>query len=176
MWAATLLRSVIFRSPDIGFTIANSRLGSFPFMYRNLREFIAEVEKLGALRHVADADPCHELGGITEVAAGLPACPALLFDQIKGYPAGFRVFTNATTTPQRAALALGIDPTLRPLDALKAWMTKRQNLTLQTPVEVKDAPALENSASGSKVDLEKLPAPFWHMKDGGPYIGSGSIV
>src|SRR5205809_5393589 len=117
MWAAILLRSVIFRSPDIGFTIANSRLRSFSFMYMNLREFIAEVEKLGALRHVADAEARHELGGITEVAAGLPECPALLFDKIKGYPAGFRVFTNATTNPQRAALALGIDPTLRPLDA-----------------------------------------------------------
>ena len=82
-------------------------------MYKDLREFIAEVEKLGALRHVTGADPNVELGGITEVAAGLPECPALLFDRIKGYPAGFRIFTNATTNPQRAALALGLDPTLR---------------------------------------------------------------
>src|SRR4029078_10608152 len=29
---------------------------------------------------------------------------------------------------------------------------------------------------GGKVDLKKLPAPYWHRKDGGPYIGSGSIV
>ena len=96
-------------------------------MYSNLREFIAEVEALGALRRVAGADPDSEIGGITEVAAGMPECPALLFDRIKGLPPGFRVFTNATTNPQRAALALGIDPTLRPLDALKAWMGKRQN-------------------------------------------------
>ncbi len=34
-------------------------------MYRDLREFIAEVEKLGALRRVMDADPHIELGGIT---------------------------------------------------------------------------------------------------------------
>jgi UbiD family decarboxylase len=145
-------------------------------MYSNLREFIAEVETLGALRHVADADPHHELGGITEVAAGLPECPALLFDNIKGYPAGFRVFTNATTTPQRAALALGIDPTLRPLDALKAWMGKRQTLKTHKPVVVKDAAFFENSTRGGEVDLGKLPAPIWHSKDGGPYIGSGSIV
>jgi 4-hydroxy-3-polyprenylbenzoate decarboxylase len=145
-------------------------------MYTNLREFIAEVEKLGALRRVTDADPHVELGGITEVAAGLPECPALLFDNIKGYPAGVRVFTNATTTPQRAALALGIDPALRPLDALKAWMVKRQTLTSHKPVVVKDAPFLENSTRGDKVDLGTLPAPTWHSKDGGPYIGSASIV
>jgi UbiD family decarboxylase len=144
-------------------------------MYRNLREFIAEVEKLGALRHVAGADPHHELGGITEVAAGLPECPALLFDRIRGYPAGFRVFSNATITAQRAALALGIDPTLRPLDALKAWMLKRATLRHHAPVTVKDAAFMANSVSGDAVDLSKLPTPVWHVRDGGPYI-SGSIV
>ncbi len=42
------------------------------------------------------------------MAAGRPDGPALLFDGIKGFPRGFRIFTNATTSPQRAALALGI--------------------------------------------------------------------
>jgi len=144
--------------------------------YKDLRDFITAVERLGALRHVAAADPHHEIGGITEVAAGLPECPALLFDRIKGFAPGFRVFTNATTSPQRAALALGLDPALRPLDALKAWMAKRQTLTLQAPVMVKGGPVLENSDRGGQVDLGKLPAPFWHSKDGGPYIGTGSIV
>ena len=97
-------------------------------IYKDLRGFIKQVDELGALRRINGADPKFELGGITEVAAGTPECPALLFDRIKGYAPGFRVFTNATTTPQRAALALGIDPSLKPLDALKAWMQKRQTL------------------------------------------------
>ncbi len=84
-------------------------------MYQDMREFIDVVEKLGALRRIPDADPQFEIGGVTEVAAGLPECPALLFEQIKGFAPGFRIFTNATTTPQRAALALGIDPKLRPI-------------------------------------------------------------
>jgi 4-hydroxy-3-polyprenylbenzoate decarboxylase len=29
---------------------------------------------------------------------------------------------------------------------------------------------------GRDVDLAKLPAPYWYRKDGGPFIGSGSIV
>ncbi len=57
-------------------------------MYKDLREFIAQVDKLGALRRVDGADPQFELGGITEVAAGMPECPALLFDRIKGFPRG----------------------------------------------------------------------------------------
>ncbi len=145
-------------------------------MYRDLRGFIKQVEGIGALRRIDGADPNCEIGGITEVAAGTAECPALLFDRIKGHAPGFRVFTNATTTPQRAALALGIDPALKPLDALKAWMKKRQTLAPQTPKVVTDAAFLANSLTGAAVDMAALPAPHWHRKDGGPYIGSGSIV
>src|SRR5580704_14175689 len=145
-------------------------------MYKDLREFIAAVDKLRALRRIEGADPRFEIGGITEVAAGLPDCPALLFDNIKGFPRGFRVFTNATTNVQRAALALGLDPALRPLDALKAWMEKRKNLTPQPPVTVKTAAFLDNTVAGRDVDIARFPAPIWHRHDGGPFIGSGSLV
>ena len=77
-------------------------------MYQDLREFIERVDALGALRRIEGADPRHEIGGITEVAAGRADCPALLFEAIKGFPRGYRIFTNATVSPQRAALALGI--------------------------------------------------------------------
>src|SRR5215813_7734228 len=79
--------------------------------YVDLRGFIDEVGRLGALRRIDGADPYLEVGGITEVAAGLPDCPALLFDRMKGFSSGFRIFTNATTNLQRACLALGIDST-----------------------------------------------------------------
>src|SRR5690349_22595255 len=115
---------------------AEAKRGGISVAYADLREFIAQVEGLGALRRIEGADPRFEIGGITEVAAGLPECPALLFDHIKGFAAGSRIFTNATTNPQRAALALGIDPQLTPLEALKAWMAKRQTLTLHKPVKV----------------------------------------
>ena len=145
-------------------------------MYQDLREFITLVDKLGALRRIEGADPKFELGGITEVAAGLPDAPALLFERMQGCAPGFRVFTNATTTPARAALALGIDPALRPLDALKEWMKKRQTLKVLPPAAAKAAPFLENSMRDNEVDLGKLPAPYWHRHDGGPFIGSGSLV
>jgi 4-hydroxy-3-polyprenylbenzoate decarboxylase len=145
-------------------------------MYKDLREFIASVDNLRALRRIEGADPRFEIGGITEVAAGMPDCPALLFDDIKGFPRGFRIFSNAVTNPQRAALALGLDPGLRPLDVLKAWMEKRKALQPREPAQVRDAPFLANAATGADVDLGRFPAPIWHRHDGGPYIGSGSIV
>jgi 4-hydroxy-3-polyprenylbenzoate decarboxylase len=145
-------------------------------MYRDLREFIAAIESADTLRRIAGAAPHLEIGAITEVAAGRPECPALLFDELPGYPAGMRVLTNAMTTPRRAALALGLDPDLAPIDLLRAWMVRRQTLAPCPPVPVADAPLLEHSVSGADVDLARLPAPTWHARDGGPYIGSGSIV
>src|SRR6266568_445774 len=145
-------------------------------MYKDLRGFIKQVDGIGALRRINGADPKFELGGITEVAAGTAECPALLFDRIKGYESGTRVFTNATTTPQRAALALGIDPGLKPLDALKAWMKKRKTLQPRAPAVVKAAAFLQHTIRDKDVDLAKFPAPIWHRHDGGPFIGSGSIV
>ena len=129
-------------------------------IYKDLRGFIKQVDELGALRRINGADPKFELGGITEVAAGTPECPALLFDRIKGYAPGFRVFTNATTTPQRAALALGIDPSLKPLDALKAWMQKRQNARRRTSrSRWRKRRSWKTPCAGANVDLTKLPAP-----------------
>jgi 4-hydroxy-3-polyprenylbenzoate decarboxylase len=145
-------------------------------MYKDLREFIERLDELGALRRIEDADPRFEIGGITEVAAGMAEAPALLFDAIRGFPRGFRILTNATTTPQRAALALGLDPSLRPLDALRAWMEKRQRLEPFSPVAVERAAFLENTMQDDAVDLARFPAPVWHSHDGGPFIGSGSIV
>jgi len=145
-------------------------------MYKDLREFIELVDRLGALRQIDGADPKFEIGGITEVAAGSPDCPALLFDRIKGHRSGYRVFSNATTNVQRAALALGLDPSLRPLDALKAWMEKRKILQPLAPVVVNRAAFQDNTQAGSDVDITRFPAPVWHRHDGGPFIGSGSIV
>jgi UbiD family decarboxylase len=144
--------------------------------YQDLRDFVTQIDALKALRHIAGAEAHHEIGAITEVAAGMPDGPALLFDRIKGYPAGFRVLSNAVTSPQRAALALGIDPALRPLDALKAWMAKRQALAPQKPVPVATAPFMANAMRSSDVDVTRFPAPVWHKQDGGAYIGSGSLV
>ncbi|MEJ0093200.1 MAG: UbiD family decarboxylase [Methylocella sp.] len=144
--------------------------------YRDLREFIDLVDSIGGLRRISGAGAAREIGGITEVAAGLPQCPALLFDDIPGFASGFRVFSNATVNAQRAALALGFDPDTPALEALKLWKERRAGLKAIPPVFVTDAAFMENSLSGSDVDLGRFPAPHWHKEDGGPYIGSGSLV
>jgi len=145
-------------------------------VYEDLREFIDQVDQLGALRRISGADAKYELGAITEVAGGRPDCPALLFDDIPGFAKGYRVFSNATTSPQRAALALGLETSMRPIDMLKAWKQKRTTLAPVAPKTVDTAAFFEHSFAAKDVDLSRLPAPTWHKGDGGPYIGSGSLV
>jgi 4-hydroxy-3-polyprenylbenzoate decarboxylase len=49
-------------------------------------------------------------------------------------------------------------------------------LAPQPPVTVKTAAFLENTMAGRDVDIARFPAPIWHRHDGGPFIGSGSLV
>ena len=48
-------------------------------MYKDLREFIELVDKLGALRRIEGADPRFEIGAITEVATA-----AAFIEKLKG--------------------------------------------------------------------------------------------
>lgn len=144
--------------------------------YRDLRDFIALLEKAGELKHVSGARLEHEIGAITEVAAGLPNCPAVLFGEIPGQAPGNRILTNTTVGVRRAALALGIDPDLPPLEALRAWMARRAELRYVPPELTTDAPFLENVQEGDDVNVWTMPCPVWHPDDGGAYIGSGALV
>jgi 3-polyprenyl-4-hydroxybenzoate decarboxylase len=96
-----------------------TRQGILQAMYKDLREFIAQVDSAGALRRISGADPRFEIGGITEVAAGSAACPALLFDDIVGFPGGFPGLHQLHHEPAAGGAALGIDPDLRPGHGLK---------------------------------------------------------
>jgi len=83
----------------------------------DLRAWLAEVEKLGELRHVRGADCNLELGAISELNVKKDLPPALLFDEIRGYPKGFRVLTCSTSSPARLSciLRLPIEKTHRGL-------------------------------------------------------------
>lgn len=67
--------------------------------YKDLREYIDAVDRLGELRRVEGADWDLEIGAITEVAARAAQPKVVLFDNIKGYPKGFRVIVNAVKKP-----------------------------------------------------------------------------
>ena len=73
--------------------------------YDGLRSFLAECEKLGEVKLIRNADWNLEIGALTEMVSELiDEPPALMFDEIKGYPQGYRVLSIPTAS---LALSLG---------------------------------------------------------------------
>src|SRR2546427_5095283 len=146
----------------------------------DLRPWLRDVEALGELKEVRAADWNLELGAISELNVKKDRPPALLFDEIPGYPKGFRVLTCSTSSPARLSsiLRLPIQTMHRRLvDELRGkphvWQTQAANYE---PVAVEDGPVFENVQKGGEVDVLTFPAPFWHELEGGRYIGTGCSV
>jgi 4-hydroxy-3-polyprenylbenzoate decarboxylase len=147
--------------------------------YDDLRQWLAQVDAIGELAHVPGADWNLEIGGLSELGYRKRG-PALLFDRIKGYPAGFRVLTASTSGPRRFGLTLrlGADHTDASLVATLRGLPSRWEKAAPgcPPVEVETGPVFENVMEGDAVDLSRFPTPFWHELDGGRYIGTGVAV
>ena len=141
--------------------------------YKDLREFIAEVEKVDTLRHVRGAQTHLEIGGITEVAAGLPECPALLFDDIPGFPRGFRIFTNPVNTPQRAALALGLDPKLRPSTRSRPGWRSARSSPRASRCSSKRPRSWRTATWVTRWTSASFPVPVWHQQGWRPLYRLG---
>jgi UbiD family decarboxylase len=144
--------------------------------YKDLREYIDAVDRLGELRVVNGVDWDLEIGAITEVAARATKPKVVLFDNIKGYPKGFRVIVNAVCSAATTGLAFGLDPTLSGMDMIRAWKKKLGSYHPLKPLDISHGPVTENVESGDKIDMLKFPTPRWHEHDGGRYIGTGCLV
>jgi UbiD family decarboxylase len=142
----------------------------------DLRVFLTDVKAAGELEEISGAHWNLELGALTELFAEQTPTPALLFDNIADYPKGCRVLSNVLFSPLRQSLALGVAADLRGIPLVQAVKAKLAELKPISPEEVKDAPVLQNVAQGNDVNVLKFPAPHWHEKDGGRYIGTFDAV
>lgn len=141
----------------------------------DLRSWIEEADKLGEVRYVDGAHWVHEMGAITEIASEMDPMPAVLFDNIKDYPTGYRLITNTLASVRKVALTFGMPTNLSNREFVAAWREKAKSLRPIPPVTVKDGPLLENVIEGKDVDILKFPTPKWHEHDGGRYIGTGDM-
>ena len=147
----------------------------------DLRGWLDKTEKIGELKTVKGAHWDLEIGCISDLDYKVKPKPnVFLFDEIKGYPKGFRVLTNSTGTPGRACLTLKLPLTESVKEIIELirqkegeWESKKDNFP---PEEVSSGPILENVDSGKAVNLFKFPVPKWHELDGGRYIGTGDAV
>ncbi len=160
--------------------------------YRDLRDFIAQLESLGELKRiVAEVDPRLEM---TEVCDRVLRAggPALLFERPKGY--SIPVLGNLFGTPHRVALGMGAESidALREvgtlLAALKepeppkglrdAWdkLPVLKQVLNMAPKEVSSAPCQEVVWEGQDVDLSRLPIQTCWPGDVAPLITWGLTV
>jgi UbiD family decarboxylase len=146
-------------------------------MYQDLRDWLQIVDGMGQLARLDGAHWDLEIGAITDMVAKHPGNkPALLFDNIAGYPRGFRVLTSSLNSMQRLALTCNLPPEIVDLEFVRTWARRFKSLQPVAPREVKSGPVLENVLEGGRIDLWRFPAPRWHDLDGGRYIGTAPLI
>ncbi len=146
----------------------------------DLRVWLRKARDLGQIDQVDGADWDLEIGAITALNWRKQGYHGLIFDNIKGYPPGYRVLTSSTSNAPLVALTFNLPTNVQGLELLEVVRPKinewNGNLGKFGIHYVKEGPILENVLSGDKIDLFKFPVPRWHELDGGRYIGTGDAV
>lgn len=143
---------------------------------QDLRSWMALMQEAGELITVKGADREREIGGIVDIAMRKMGRPAVLFEDIPGYPRGFRVLSNLLTSVRRIAITLGLPKETSEVNLVRFWRDYLKHAPTAAPKEVNAGALLENTFSGEDVNLLSIPAPRWHEGDGGYYIGTGCMV
>jgi UbiD family decarboxylases len=160
--------------------------------YKDLRDFIAQLEKQGELKRVTiEIDPYLEMTEICDRALKAGG-PAILFEKPKGHT--IPVLGNLFGTPRRVAMGMGQDSVeaLREVGKLLAYLKEpdppkglrdawdklpvlKQVLNM-APRELSRAPCQDIVWEGKDVDLGRLPIQTCWPGDAGPLVTWGLTV
>ena len=147
--------------------------------YEDLRDWLKQVDGFGEILRLNGADWNIEIGGLCDVIVreAKKNVPAILFDEIQGYPKGVRALFAMLSSIKRLALTVNLPLECGDMmDFVRAFHQKSRDLQLIPPVTVKQGPVAENVMEGDRIDLYKFPSPFHHEKDGGRYFGTAHCV
>ena len=160
--------------------------------YRDLRGFIAELERFGDLNRVLEPISVElEMTALSD-AVLRAAGPALLFEQPKGHQ--IKVLTNLFGTPRRVALGMGAQDVseLREVGSVLARLKEPEppsgmkdagrllhlvkSLWDMKPSLVRSAPCQEIVVEAADIDLAQLPIQTCWPDDAGPLITWGLVI
>ncbi len=165
--------------------------------YQDLRDFIAQLEKIGELKRISAPVSSHlEMTEICDRVLRAQG-PALLFENVVG-PEGQQhsmpVLANLFGTPRRVALGMGEEnigalrevgkllaylkepePPKGLKDAWDKWPVLKQVLTM-SPKVLSSAPCQDNVWEGDDVNLGELPIQHCWPGDVAPLITWGLVV
>ena len=144
--------------------------------YDDLREWLAMAERLGEVRTVKGANCEEDIGLAAEAVLRAENGPCVVFEDIPGCAKGTRLLMNMFAGTRRN-MTLGFPDHLTKWELSDAYREAYLQEQRIIPHEiVDDGPVLENVMMGDDVDVTKFPAPKWHEKDGGRYIGTGTYT
>jgi len=143
---------------------------------KDLRNWLDSVAAIGELNTITGAEPQEEIGGIVDLYQRKMGNPAILFDEVPGFPRGYRILANFLTSVPRINIALGLKPDASIKELIGWWRTYMRDQPAFKPVEVNGGPILENVTQDGAVDITRIPTPKWHEHDGGNFIGTGCMV
>ena len=89
-----------------------------PKSARILRAWIAQLRANGEVQDITGAEREQEIGGIVDIYQRKIGNPAVLFDDIPGYPKGHRILANILTSIRRINMTLGL---IRPTAPRSSW-------------------------------------------------------
>ena len=160
--------------------------------YRDLRDFIAQLEQSGELRRISQpVSPVLEMTALCDRVLRTNG-PALLFEHPTGHD--MPVLANLFGTPERVARAMGVNTLAdlrvfgHVLAALKepeapnglkdvlGMGTLLKTLWHMAPKEVRSAPCQEVIWEGTDVDLSRLPVQHCWPGDVAPLITWGLVI
>ena len=75
---------------------------------QDLRDWISGIQNAGELKVIKGAEPKEEIGAFVDIYQRKMGNPALLFDEVPGFPKGHRVIANILTSVPRINVALGL--------------------------------------------------------------------
>ena len=145
----------------------------------DFRDWLTQVDEMGELIKLSGIHWEHEMGAIGWILGRhkLKNRPCILFDEIPGYPKGFRVLTGIVNSLRRTSLSVGLPTNLNDMQFIQEWRKRHRSISPLEPVTVSDGPILENVITKEDdLDLLMFPVPKWYERDGGRYIGTGHLV
>src|SRR5207248_10380413 len=81
------------------------RFNAYNSPHEDLREFIKRAEEAGEIVRIKGADWKLEMGTLGEIVNHMrPEPPALLFEDVPGYPKGMRLISGATNSSKPLAI------------------------------------------------------------------------
>jgi 4-hydroxy-3-polyprenylbenzoate decarboxylase len=136
------------------------RFNAYNSPHEDLREFIRRAEAAGEIVRISGADWTLEIGTLGEIVNhARPEPPALLFEDVPGYPKGMRLISGATNSSKRLAITLGLPVPFCPLDVVRAYRDRMKEHRPIPPRMVGTGPVFENVDRDGEVDLFKFPVP-----------------